>query len=416
MIFIKSLEEFKDNAELKSIQKTKRDKNFIEYVILKFYRVKRILGNLTLKTIYVFLKFQKTKPNKVVFLSDSRTDLSGNFEFVYNELQSRGGYAIKYMLKPSIDAKRSLKEMLTFIQYIATSKYILLDDYYPQIYKYKIKKDIEVIQLWHASGAFKTFGFSRLGKKGGPSINSRNHKNYTKAIVSSENIRINYAEAFGISKDKIISTGIPRTDIFFDKEYKNKKLNEIYNKYPMLKEKKVIMFAPTFRGSGQKTATYDFDKFNIKKFAEGIGDEYIVICKFHPFIKQRMYIPKEYNNFIIDLSHEREINDLLFVTDILITDYSSVCFECSLLNKPMIFFAYDLEEYILSRDFYYPYETFVPGPIAKSIEDIIDIINGKKFEMERLEMFRKKFFDHFDGKSTKRVVDLLLKLDNSIKC
>ena len=384
---------------------------FIKKFKKKLLKSKRNFGNFVLRNIYRVLKLQKAKENRVVFLSDSRVDFTGNFEFVYKELQSRGGYDIKYMLKPSIDAKRSLKEMITFVQYISTSKYILLDDYYPQIYKYKIKKDVEVIQLWHATGAFKTFGFSRIGKKGGPKVKSKNHRNYTKAIVSSENIRIHYAEAFGISEEKVVATGVPRTDIFFDEDYKNKKLSEIYSKYPILKNKKVIMFAPTFRGNGQKTATYDFEEFDVKRLKEKLGDEYIIISKLHPFIKEKMNIPKDCKNFIIDLSKEREINDLLFVADILITDYSSVCFEYSLLNKPMIFFAYDLEDYIASRDFYYPYETFVPGPIARTTDDIINIILDKKFEIEKLEKFRKTFFDHFDGKSTQRVVDTLLKIE-----
>ena len=104
------------------------------------------------------------------------------------------------------------------------------------------------------------------------------------------------------------------------------------------------------------------------------------------------------------------INDLLFVTDILITDYSSVCFEASLLNKPMIFFAYDLEEYIASRDFYYPYESFVPGPIARSTGEILEIIQNDNFDIEKLQEFKNTFFDHFDGKSTERVVDQLMKI------
>lgn len=373
--------------------------------------MKRKFGNWVLQRIYSIFKHKKIVENRVTFLSDSRVDFTGNFEFIYNELQKRGGYEINSILKPSITAKRSLKEMISFVNYLATSKYILLDDYYPQIYKYDIRDNVEVIQLWHATGAFKTFGFSRIGKKGGPRVKSKNHRNYTKAIVSSENIKLHYAEAFGISEDRVISTGVPRTDIFFDEEYKNKKISELYNKYPVLKDKKVIMFAPTFRGSGQKSATYDFEVFDIKKLYESLGEDYIIISKLHPFIKEPMNIPNECKDFVIDLSEEREINDLLFITDILITDYSSVCFEYSLLNKPMIFFAYDLDDYIASRDFYYPYESFVPGPIARTTSDIINIIKENNFEVEKLEKFRNTFFDHFDGKSTGRVVDTLLKLD-----
>ncbi len=372
---------------------------------------KRKLGNWFLQKVYSVAKLRKVRENRVAFLSDSRVDFTGNFQFIHDELQKRGGYEIKSMLKQSITAKRSLREMISFVNYIATSKYILLDDYYPQIYKYDIRDGVEVIQLWHATGAFKTFGFSRIGKKGGPKVKSKNHRNYTKAIVSSENIRLHYAEAFGISEERIISTGVPRTDIFFDEEYKQNKINEIYTKYPQLKDKKVIMFAPTFRGNGQKSATYDFDVFEIEKLYEALKEDYIIISKLHPFIKKHMEIPEGCEDFVIDLSEEREINDLLFITDILITDYSSVCFEYSLLNKPMIFFAYDLDDYIASRDFYYPYESFVPGPIAKTTDEIVDIIKENRFEVEKLEKFRNTFFDHFDGKSTQRVVDTLLKLD-----
>ena len=372
---------------------------------------KEYIVSIVLLAIYKIFKLFRVKNNRVVFLSDSRIDFTGNFEFIYKELQQRGGYEIKSLLKPSISAKKSIKEKLKFLLYISTSKYILLDDYYPQIYKYKIKDEIEVIQLWHATGAFKTFGFSRLGKTGGPNVRSKNHRNYTKAIVSSSRIKKHYAEAFGISEDKVVATGVPRTDIFFDETYKEKKIKELYEKYPILKEKKVIMFAPTFRGNGQKTAHYDFDQLDLELMYEQLSQEYVIIMKLHPFIKNIPVWDSKYQDFIVDLSHEREINDLLFISDLLITDYSSVCFEYALLNRPMIFFAYDLEEYIASRDFYYPYESFVPGPIVKTSQELVEIIKTENYNKEKLNQFRTKFFDHLDGKSTKRVVDMLLKLE-----
>ena len=204
---------------------------------------------------------------------------------------------------------------------------------------------------------------------------------------------------------------MPRTDIFFDETYKEKKIKELYEKYPILKEKKVIMFAPTFRGNGQKTAHYDFDQLDLELMYEQLSQEYVIIMKLHPFIKNIPVWDSKYQDFIVDLSHEREINDLLFISDLLITDYSSVCFEYALLNRPMIFFAYDLEEYIASRDFYYPYESFVPGPIVKTSQELVEIIKTENYNKEKLNQFRTKFFDHLDGKSTKRVVDMLLKLE-----
>lgn len=365
--------------------------------------------------IYKLFKSMPLKYNRVLFLSDSRANMNGNFEFVYKELIARGGFDIKSILKPSIDAKWNIVEKFKFLYYVATSKYIILDDFYPKIYEFKLRKDVELIQLWHACGAFKTFGFSRLGKAGGPKLRSKNHRNYTRAIVSSENIRKHYAEGFGISVNKVVATGVPRTDIFFDEKYATEITNKIKGKYPILQNKKVIMFAPTFRGNGQKTAYYDFDKFDIDMLYNNLKEEYVIIMKIHPFVKNIPKIDEKYSDFIIDLSKEREINDLLFVSDILITDYSSVCFEFALLNRPMIFFAYDMNSYIGKRDFYYPYEGFVPGKIAKTTKDIVNIINKNQFDLAKLESFRNRFFTHLDGKSTQRVVDMIVGLQDKKK-
>ena len=160
-----------------------------------------------------------------------------------------------------------------------------MDDFYPIIYPLKLRKNTKLIQVWHAMGAFKTVGYSRMGKPGGPTSKSLTHKNYTAAITSSEAIRKNYAEAFDMDIEKVHAVGIPRTDIFFNQEYINNTKEKIYNKYPMLKNKKVILFAPTFRGNGQNSAYYDFSVINFNKIKVSLKDEYVFIIKLHPFIK-----------------------------------------------------------------------------------------------------------------------------------
>ena len=98
---------------------------------------------------------------------------------------------------------------------LARADVIVIDDYQPVIYRVD-DPDVRIIQLWHAWGAFKTVGYSRVGKPGGPSPYSRVHKNYTHAIVSSEHDVPFYAEAFGIPEARVVPTGIPRMDRFFD--------------------------------------------------------------------------------------------------------------------------------------------------------------------------------------------------------
>ncbi|WP_231688092.1 CDP-glycerol glycerophosphotransferase family protein [Bacillus sp. FJAT-18017] len=361
------------------------------------------------RLLYKLLCFLPLDSKKVIFASDSRTDLSGNFEFVYKQLlETQPQFKYRFMLKPGTGARKSVGEIISLAYNLATSKFILLDDFYPMVYPLKIRDGAELIQLWHAVGAFKTFGYSRTGLPGGPSPNSLNHRNYTKAIVSSKNVAKHYAEGFGISEDKVIATGIPRTDIFFDEIHKEKVRQALYEKYPFLKNKKVIMFAPTFRGPGQQTAYYPTDVLDLDKLYRALGDEYVFLLKMHPFVKEYWEIPDKYSDFYFDFSSYREINDLLFITDILVTDYSSVCFEFALLGKPMVFFAPDVEEYIAERDFYYNYFSFIPGPLARSDDELIQVIGEERFEEERLDSFVHYFYDDLDGKSSERVVNQLI--------
>ena len=361
---------------------------------------------------YKICKFLPLQEQKIIFASDSRSEMSGNFQFVYDELLKRDlDYDYHLLLKQGVDEKKNYKEIFSLAYHLATAKFIILDDFYPMIYPLKIRANAELIQLWHAVGAFKTFGFSRLGRPGGPSPKSKNHRNYTKAIVSSHNVAKHYAEGFGIDVENVVATGIPRTDVFFDRLYQEDVRNRLYEEYPFLEGKKVITFAPTFRGNGQQSAHYPMEVLNLEKLYHELKDEYVFLFKIHPFVKNEFSIPYQFSDFFYDFSSYREINDLLFVTDILITDYSSVCFEYALLNKPMIFFAYDVEEYVRTRDFYYDYHSFIPGPLAKTTERMIEIIQKEDFKMEKIEPFVKYFFDDIDGKSTERVVDQLI-MDN----
>ncbi|MEH7724969.1 CDP-glycerol glycerophosphotransferase family protein, partial [Bacillus altitudinis] len=100
-------------------------------------------------------------------------------------------------------------------------------------------------------------------------------------------------------------------------------------------------------------------------------------------------------------------NELLLIADVLITDYSSVCFEFALLQKPMIFFSYDVDEYIRTRDFYYEYFSFIPGPLARTCRELVSIVKNNQYEFEKLDSFVQYFFDELDGQSSKRVVDAI---------
>lgn len=387
----------------------------LSYIIYRCSRVSR--ENLTMdgykrsliRRKYKHKKHKKIQPNKITFFSARREDISGNFEFVYNKIKDDKNLDINFLFNTKSFRYMTRKEIDDFTEACATSKVIILDEYTPQIHLIDLKPETKIIQLWHACGAFKTFGFTRIGKPKGSPQATRMHRSYDYVTVSSEFCRKCHSEGFGIATKNIIPTGIARTDIFFDEEYKSNFRKKFFSEYPNLKGKKIILFAPTFRGDLKQSARYPMELFDINEVCETLGEDYAVIIKHHPFITEKHPIPDEYKDRVIDLSESTEINDLLFISDIIISDYSSLVFEASLLNIPMLFYAYDLQAYIKSRDFYFDYKLYIPGKICTSLYTLLQAIKEEDFEAEKIERFRNMFFDDLDGKSSERIAKLIYK-------
>ena len=260
------------------------------------------------------------------------------------------------------------------------------------------------------SGAFKTVGYSRVGKARRPSPVGKAHKNYTHATVSSHADVPVYAEAFGIPEERVVPTGIPRMDRFFDPACAAAAREAALAAFPEARGRTTILFAPTFRGNGARTATYDFERLDYAAMhALCVEKDAVWIVRMHPFVRQPLADSRRVPGPLLDgLRSPIDVNDLLFAVDLLITDYSSIVYEYSTLGRPMLFFAYDLEDYVSSRDFYEPYEEFVPGRIVRTFDELLDAIRRADFEVEKVAAFATRHFDHRDAGSTDRVVDLII--------
>ena len=353
------------------------------------------------------------KKNKVLFLSDQRDVLGGNLKCLYDSVDKEK-YNKVLILKANNLTKRSKKDVVKLLYHITTSKYILLDDWNKTICMITRRKKQEIVQLWHGPGAFKTFGFSRIDRS--KKINKYTmHRNYTKAIVTSDKIRWCYAEGFGMDILNVRATGFPRTDCFFDEKYVSNIKKSFYDEYKEFKNKKIILFAPTYRGVNLAKATYDFDKIDFDKMYNELKDDYILIVKWHPAIYDKIKLGKikvdysKYKDFIYDFSDKRDINDILLITDVLITDYSSVIFDYFLLDKPVIYYTYDLEEYKKERGLYYPFEDYVYGEITKNTNELIKAIKNPKMDEDKRDRFNDLFMKACDGKSTEKTYDYIFK-------
>src|SRR5699024_7062691 len=252
-------------------------------------------------------------------------------KFVHDKMIERNldkKYKFRFIFKPHVSERRNILSKIMFPVLLGKSDYIFLDDYHPMLIGLKFRKKQEIIQVWHAVGAFKTVGFSRIGKKGGFFYHYKNHRYYTKSFVASEHDVPIYGEAFGIKDKNVIPTGVPRTDVFFDESYKDLSQKRVFSKYPNIEDKKIILFAPTFRGNGHRTAFYPFFKLDLERLASyAKNNNAVILFKMHPLVRNNIKIPKKYENYLIDVHDYTDVNDLLFVSDLLISDYSSIIYD-----------------------------------------------------------------------------------------
>ena len=154
--------------------------------------------------------------------------------------------------------------------------------------------------------------------------------------------------------------------------------------------------------------------FDFDKLYKELGDEYVILLKLHPNIMDdAINIDEKYSNFVFNFSHYGEMQELLLAADLLITDYSSVIFDFALTGNPIILYSYDLDEYKNEiRGFYYEYESFVPGPIVKTENQLIKEIKNydelKSRNSNRVKKFAKKFNQREEKSSSQLAVELLL--------
>jgi len=202
----------------------------------------------------------------------------------------------------------------------------------------------------------------------------------------------------------ILPLGVPRTDYFFSKENHMKAYEKFFAQYPALKGKKLILYAPTFRGKSHRQDAFQIP-IDFQTMQQILGSQFAVLVHLHPYMREDLHVRDNENHFVYHINNGFDIQELMLVSDILITDYSSIIFDFSLLDRPMAFFAHDLEEYERERGFYFEYPSFVPGPIFKETRELAEWIKKGEYDARAIAAFRSRFFDKIDGKASQRIVD-----------
>lgn len=363
--------------------------------------------------LYHLFCIRSIKKNKAVFVEVRLEKISDSLLLLYQQMKKRDFDIHEHYLRSGfVPSWRYVWNCMLYIRDIADAKYIFISDAVNILGRLKLRNGTKMIQTWHGCGAFKKFGYSTCELIFGPGRKELNayptSNNYTFVTVSSSEVIWAYQEAMGIPKEKILPLGISRTDVFFDKDFLKEARRRVWKRVPETVGKKVILYAPTFRGRVANAMAPD--QFSISKFFEAFSKEYVLLIKQHPLVKKRPIIPKEYGDFAFDVSDCLDIESLLITADLCITDYSSLIFEYSLLERPMIFFAYDVENYCDWRGFYYNYEELTPGPVYRTNEEMIEYIKqiDNNFEKEQVSKFKDKFMSACDGRATERILERVL--------
>lgn len=366
---------------------------------------------IVLPAVYAWAARKPVAAERVIFLEISADHLTDSFALLFEEVKRRGKEPRLICIHDgSVGGFQYLKNCVHMLREIAQAPVVFINEASNVTSCVRMRPQTRLIQTWHGCGAFKKFGFSTAelgwGISGREMERYPYYKNQWLVSVSAPEAVRAYQDAMHQPPGVIQPLGVSRTDVFFDGNYIKEARKRLYEHFPQARGKKVILFAPTFRGTQKEAYTLQLD---YRAFSEALSEDYVLVEKHHPFVKKRHEIPGQYGDFARDLTGELAIGELLCVSDICVSDYSSLVFEYSLFERPMVFYAPDLEQYFDERGFYYDYETLTPGPVYETQAQVIDYIReiDTCFDRQQVSEFRELFMSACDGHATERILDYI---------
>ena len=356
----------------------------------------------------------------VVFVDHRRLEMPDNFQNLFDMCTAEGYRCTVLTGAPFADQipkwerrKAKLLFHFQFMELLAKSKVVFLDDWFPLVDIVKPRQGTQIVQLWHGCGIFKKWGYAVTSKGWGKSKKEqRLYPDYlyqTLSTVSSFSPKVieGYREAFNCDIDIIKPLGCPRTDIYFDESFKRHSIEKSHLLFPQAKGKKIILYAPTFRGKSIKSANIKYD-INFQVLKDRLADNYVLITKFHPLMAKKGLTEAgrlQGYDFVFDATTLLSAEEAICAADILITDYSSIMFEFMLMERPIISFIFDIDKYISDRGLFYPYDQLAPGPYVFNQNELLEklLTVDQWFDVERVREYKKEFMSACDGHSTERI-------------
>lgn len=351
---------------------------------------------------FIYLPFKLfPKQKKIVYISRQSNSVPLDFRLLFECIAEKNGL-IKQVILPkklgeSIFEKISyMIHMFRQMYHIATSRVVVLDGYCIAGCILNHNKGTHVVQLWHALGAVKKFGYQILDMEEGSSSavaeTMKMHHNYELVFCASHATAGLFSDAFHTPIDRFRIMGMPRVDYILHYPDRNE---EIYKDYPEFKDKKTILYVPTFRKQQPLDPQALIDAVDLQK--------YNLIIKAHPLDRNRIN-----DSFLLDKKYGSY--DLLKFADYIITDYSAIALEASILDKPVFFYVYDYDSYKEVRGLNIDPFQELPHASSKIAKGIIEIIDNGRYPNEELEHFKNKYVETLGFSNTEKIALTIIDL------
>lgn len=347
-------------------------------------------GIAVLSGLYSVMKLFPQDKKRFVFMTRETNTPGADFLLLREQLQRDMPDCKTVMLcRRFVAAEATLSDKLSYafhilrqMHHLSRSRAVILDTYCIPVSLFRHRKELLVIQLWHAIGSMKKFGYAMLGKGEGASPETARlmhmHRGYDYITISSKSFIKDYIEGFDTTPDKVVEIPLPKADLMTDRSYGAEKKAAFINNHPEAGKKKNILYCPTFRGNGNGSraaidaliACMDESKYNL-------------IYKPHP-LAHHEGLPDSV------ITSTWPTYDVIFAADYVISDYSSVIYEAGLAGKPIFAYAYDWDEYSKAREINFDIEHDFPGLFTKDPEAIMSAIENDDYDMERQRAFISK--------------------------
>ena len=345
--------------------------------------------------------------DRVVLATARKPYLEGNLLHLHDAIRRvRPDLEVVLLLEPYsygfVGKIRYLVRLLRGMVLLRTSRWFIVDNAYLPIHVLPHRRGTTVIQVWHAVGALKRFGWDATRPLGDPERRFL-HRHYDWVVCSAERSRAPYAAAFQVRPERVLPLGTPRVDAFADDAGVAAARERVVERFPALAGRRVVLVAPTFRGRGAaKRAGTGLDG---RALRAALPDDHLLVLKTHPNLDAAATAVDGYD-LVIDRGVD--LNDVLVAADVLVTDYSSSIFEWALLRRPLVLYTPDLATYEADPGLYLDYRSEMIGTRVVDTAGVADAIVHATVDDPAWSAFIAAHLGSVDGRSSDRFVERFL--------